>query len=128
MKLTKGRLGRGFDAGDHGPGWGFAPGASKPQTQQAVGVHTKPNANGNSRHGYLLEVPLQAPLPGGLTGRFFVESPGNNIGDLFACAPDVQWPAWDVLVSTGDFRFYAKNLPAPPRLAVRADQIVFRGD
>ncbi|HUU33441.1 MAG TPA: hypothetical protein VMW48_05220 [Vicinamibacterales bacterium] len=104
----------------------IAEGATKAQSQVAIAVHTKPDVNGNTRHGFLLFAPLLAPLPAGHTGHFFIESPGDNTADLFACAPDVQWPAWDLLIGRGDFRRYAKDWPAPPRVATKASQVVFK--
>lgn len=106
----------------------YAPGASKPQSIEVVAIKTGLDRNGNSRHGYLISAPLYAPLPNGDTGRFFIESPGDNLRDLFDRVPDAQWPTFEVKISRSDFNWYKSALPTPPRVATRADQIVLRGD
>lgn len=106
----------------------IAEGASKPQHQQIVAIKTKVDRNGNSQHGYLVEAPIYAPLPNGDTGRFFIESPGDNIRDLFDRVPDAQWPAFELVISRGDYRWYKQTLPEAPRVATRADQINLRAD
>ena len=92
----------------------FAPGATKAQSIEVVAVRTALDVNGNSRHGYLVAAPLLAPLPNGDVGRFFIESPGDNIRDLFDRVPNAQWPSFEVKISRGDFRQFKAPLPEAP--------------